>query len=137
MSGPAFATIDAGRNDRKLEGTVFEPLKRSEAPLVVGFMAVGEMIVDKLPFLPNRTDPLPLIGRLVLGGTAGAAVFAGEGESALVGAAIGSLGALVSSFVGFRVRMFLIEKVGLPNLVGGLVGDAAVIGIGSALLRAE
>src|SRR4051812_20081182 len=81
MAGPAFVTVDAGRNDRKLEGTVFELLKKPEAPLVVGSMSVGEMVVDKLPFLPNRTDPLPLFGRLVLGGASGAVVFAGEGES--------------------------------------------------------
>lgn len=135
MSAPAMLAIDARHNNRKLEGTPFELLKRPEAPLVVGLMSVGEMLADQLPFIPNRTDPGPLFGRIVIGGTSAAIVFTGEGKPAVQGAVLGAAAAVISTFASYNVRKFLSERAHLPNVLGGLLGDAVVIALGAALLR--
>src|SRR5262245_20839821 len=58
------------------------------AVIILSVLAIGEIIVDKLPNTPNRTAPLGLIGRIVTGGFTGACVALGGGQSAYVGAAL-------------------------------------------------
>ena len=40
--------------------------------VIFALLAVGELICDKLPWIPNRTAPGPLTVRLLLGGVVGA-----------------------------------------------------------------
>ena len=42
---------------------------------VLKFMAAGELVADKLPKCPNRTDPGALAARAVSGGVCAAAIF--------------------------------------------------------------
>ena len=51
--------------------------------------AIGELIADKLPFIPNRTSPGPLFGRIVLGALCGATLCAAGGYSLAVGSILG------------------------------------------------
>ncbi|MGH9310283.1 MAG: DUF4126 domain-containing protein, partial [Vicinamibacterales bacterium] len=46
----------------------------SPAAPILALLAGGEMMADKMPFIPSRTDALPLAGRIVSGALAGAAV---------------------------------------------------------------
>src|ERR1700738_4125256 len=41
---------------------------------ITGFLAVGEIIGDKLPLTPSRLDSRPFFGRLAFGALAGALV---------------------------------------------------------------
>ena len=69
--------------------------------------AAGEALADKTPLLPARTRPLPLVGRLLAGATAAAAVGATRltppATLARAGLA-GALGALAGSFAGYHLR---------------------------------
>ena len=59
-----------------------------ESPLATyGFsaLALGELVADKLPFIPSRTSPGPLFGRVVLGALSGATLCAAAGHSVAVG----------------------------------------------------
>lgn len=135
ISGLVTLSLDASRHHRGLGGTILSKLASPMVSKLFVLAEVGEMAADKSPFLPNRTDPLPLLGRIALGGTAGAIAFVEAKEPAALGAAISALAAIVSTNISFRLRAALSKKI--PGPVAGLVGDAAVVALGYALLRAE
>ncbi|MGI8475539.1 MAG: DUF4126 family protein [Thermomicrobiales bacterium] len=97
--------------------------------------AVGEMIGDKLPFVPKRTDPAPLLGRIVIGALAGAALLADGRQPWLDGAIAGAAGGAAGTFGGRYARAMLVAWTGLPDPVVALVEDGLAIGIGLVALR--
>jgi uncharacterized membrane protein len=87
-------------------------------------LAVGELIADKLPFMPDRTRAIPLITRAVMGGLSGAAVCAYRKRNVPLGAALGALAAVGAAFAAFKLRKKLSET--LPGPLVGLAEDAVV-----------
>lgn len=71
---------------------------------VLTLLAAGELVADKLPFVPNRTSRGPLVARLVSGALCGAAVSSSARKPVAAGAAADALGALAGAFVGFEAR---------------------------------
>ena len=100
---------------------------------VLKVMAGGELIADKLPQCPNRTDPGALSGRAVSGGVCGAAVFLAEGERAPMGAAVGAVSAVASAFLFMNLRRVIGRAAKLPDPVVALVEDGLMFGIGYAV----
>ena len=82
---------------------------RRDSPFagLFGLFALGEMVLDKTPIVGNRTDALPLMGRLVLGAGAGGYVARQNHGSVLAGAAIGAASAVVAAHVATRLRQRL------------------------------
>ena len=101
---------------------------------VFKFLALGEVGADKLPFVPARIEPGPLGARGVSGALAGGAVCLAEGESVAVGAVVGALAAVASSFAFYHLRKSLGEKTPVPDPVLALAEDALVVGIGRSVL---
>jgi uncharacterized membrane protein len=100
-------------------------------------LAFGELIADKMPNIPDRTDPGPLLGRVaagaLVGAIAGGRTRRNRGESAM----IGGLVAFASARTTLRMRRALSAR--LPALAAAVVEDAIVVGIaatGAAMLRA-
>ena len=91
--------------------------------------ALGEYVGDKLPNTPNRTAPLPLVGRIALGGTVGAIIASAFRRPLLGGVALGALGAAIGTFGGFYLRHSLTESAGLNDLPVAVTGDAAAIAL--------
>ena len=86
LTGPALVCWAAHLGWINLEGT---RLVFMESPLATyGFsaLALGELVADKLPFIPSRTSPGPLFGRVVLGALSGATLCAAAGYSVAAGA---------------------------------------------------
>ena len=81
MSAPAaFSRFVTARHAGQ---TLPAPASYLNDPLIadgLALLAAGELIADKLPFTPNRTDLLPLLGRGVFGGMVGAGVSAIQGK---------------------------------------------------------
>lgn len=90
--------------------------------------AISEMVVDKLPLTPNRTDPPALIGRTLSGALSGVALSAGRHERREIGAVLGGLAAVVSSFVMMNLRKQIGKSTGLPDLPVALMEDAIILG---------
>lgn len=112
------------------------PLKGMGLPLtanVLKFMALGELVVDKLPQCPNRTDLGPLGARAISGGVCGAAVFLAEGKHAEIGAALGAVSAVASAFLFMNLRRVIGKAAKLPDPVVALAEDGLVFGIGAAV----
>ena len=90
-------------------------------------LALGELVADKLPATPSRVSALPLLARAVSGGWSGRVVARQRGGSALLGAALGATGAVGGAWVGYRLRSFLTQRLGLPDAPVALIEDAVAI----------
>ena len=101
------------------------------AALVLPLLALGELVVDKLPGIPPRTAPPGLALRIGLGGFAGASLAGGKGDRR-VGFVLGAAGALAGAYLGLRLRTAAVAKSGLPDPVVALAEDA--VAVGAALL---
>ncbi len=135
MSGPAFVSLAASHGKLNLEGTHLAFLGSSRLSKVLVLMELGELVVDKLPQTPSRTELPSLLGRAASGALVGAAVFVSDGRRATTGAALGSTAAIVAAFAGERLRALAVEKIALPDLVAALAGDATVLIVGLRSLR--
>ncbi len=134
MSAPALLSRYAGRHKSDFRNTPFEWLASGRAALVLAVMAGGELIADKLPFTPNRTNIKPLIGRMGSGGLVGAALFAAEDQPAFVGGLLGAATAALSTFAAYELRHQAGKKLPLPDPLLGLLEDGAVVGIGKLVI---
>jgi uncharacterized membrane protein len=101
--------------------------------VIITVLAIGELVVDKLPKTPARTAPAVFAGRIVLGGFAGAVIgaawhwtFTALGAG-VIGAALGTLG-------GYQARTRLVAVSGGRDLPIALLEDAVAILGGFAIL---
>ncbi|HVE72122.1 MAG TPA: DUF4126 family protein [Thermoanaerobaculia bacterium] len=90
----------------------------------IGALAAMELLADKLPGIPNRTDALPLLGRAAAGALIGATIAAASRRDRVQGAAIGAVVAVIAARLSFHARRALAEQ--LPATLAALVEDAAV-----------
>ena len=87
MTAPAVVAWAANRHWLNLHNSPFAFMGSTAAVAIFTVLALGELVVDKLPSTPNRTKLLGLIGRSVTGGLCGAAVAASGAQSIALGAA--------------------------------------------------
>ncbi len=97
---------------------------------VTGLAALGEVIADKLPVIPNRLRPGSLTGRLALGALAGALFSRRYQQPALPGAINGALGAGLGALAGFTARFILSDLTGLPDTLWAGLEDAIALRLG-------
>lgn len=132
----ALLALGAGRGRFAIDADGAVGLLRS--PVVQRLLvlsAVGELVGDKLPFAPSRLTPGPLIGRMLFGGLAGAAVASETRRSLLLGAVLGAGGAVFGSWVGYHARVALGSATGIPDPVWGIVEDVAVVTLGMGVVH--
>lgn len=101
------------------------------AVIVATLLAIGELVMDKLPSTPSRTSAGPLVGRLVMGALCGAAIGVAADQSHLL-ALLGAVGALIGTFGGYQIRHRLVAGLKVKDLVIALAED--VVAIGGAFL---
>jgi uncharacterized membrane protein len=100
------------------------------AVVVFTVAALGELVIDKLPWTPNRTDPTWLIGRSLFGGLAGATVAVAGSQAIALGAILGAAGGIAGAFAGYEVRRRLVLALKVPDFVIACLEDAVAIGGG-------
>ncbi|HET8923451.1 MAG TPA: DUF4126 family protein [Candidatus Acidoferrum sp.] len=91
-------------------------------------LALVELISDKLPKTPSRTEPMGLIARIIMGAFAGACVATGAGQGAVLGGLLGAAGAVAGTFAGYRARTQLVKALGTPDFVVALLEDLVAVG---------
>jgi len=111
-------------------GWAIDLLTSPQVALLLRLAALGELVADKVPGTVDRVAPLPLAGRVVLGGTTCALHSLAEGRASDVGALVGSLGAVVGSVVGFSVRTRLSRARPVPGILVALVEDGLAWSLG-------
>jgi len=134
MSAPAVVAWAANRHWLNLLSSPLAFMGSTAAVAVFTVLALGELVVDKLPSTPNRTRLLGLGGRSVFGGLSGAAVAASGAQSIALGAVLGVAGAIAGAFAGYQVRKRLVRALKVPDFVIALLEDAVAIGGGLLIL---
>jgi hypothetical protein len=114
-------------------GAVESALRRADVRHGLQAFAVSELVADKLPGIPDRTGAGPLAARALVGAALGWAV--ARSDVRPVAALAGGCAAIVAAFAGNRMRRALSARVGLPDLAGAVVEDAAAIALASAAVR--
>lgn len=95
--------------------------------IILTVLALAELAADKLPWIPNRTSPGPLLWRVALGGLIGAIAATALTGPGIEGVLLGVVGALLGAFVGFMVRRDLVEKIGCEDWHVAAVEDLCTI----------
>lgn len=98
-------------------------------------LAAAELIGDKLPFTPNRTNTGGLIGRFAAGALCGAAVYQAGHKMPVIGGLIGGTAAIATAFGCMFLRVGLGKKTRLPDAVIGAFEDAIAITAGTAIAK--
>ena len=95
---------------------------------IFSVLAAIELIADKLPETSNRTAPLGLSARIVMGGLSGACVAAGASGLILLGAVLGAVGGVAGCFLGYEARARLARGSGTPDIYIAVLEDILTIG---------
>jgi len=135
-----LATLSSSLNNRKsanLAGSPLRFLQSKTAATGLKLLAGAEMVADKLPTTPNRTAPGVLLGRALSGALIGATLYkTGKNRQAAVGAVLGSLAAVASTFASFHLRKSLGEQTSVPDTAWALVEDGITLSSSLALSKA-
>jgi uncharacterized membrane protein len=135
MTPLAAVSRAAATGKLQIHGSPLAFLARPAVAGVLKLMAAGELLLDKLPCLPPRTNPPSLAWRIALGGACGAMVASIDERPVVPGillaASIGATAAAASSFMLMRIRLSL-GRMGLPDAVVAIAEDALVIAISRA-----
>jgi uncharacterized membrane protein len=96
---------------------------------IFSVLALGELIADKLPWIPKRTSPAPLLARFLMGGLSGAALCAAAGQSLVPGALSGGIGGVVSAFLGYYTRKSLVTDLHIKDFLVAISEDVIAIAL--------
>ena len=127
MTAIAVLCWFAYRGDLPLDGTWASWVAKLTTAIIFTVLALGELVVDKLPKTPNRIAPGPLFVRVVVGGLVGAIVAAGLNGSEFEGVILGVGGALIGAFGGFLVRREIGLQLGCKDWPVALIEDLSAI----------
>jgi uncharacterized membrane protein len=136
LTAPAVVSWAAQWSWINLQNSSIAFLGSIRAAWIFTALALAELIADKLPFTPARTKVGGLLARIVTGGLSGAALCSTAGESIILGAVLGAIGAIAGAFAGYELRHRLVTKRNAPDLLVALIEDAVAIG-GAFLIVAQ
>ena len=129
MTAPMVVSWAARLKWIDLDGTWAAFLGGHVAPLLLTVLAAGEFVSDQLPTTPSRTAPVPFAVRLLTGAFAAAAFGTGIGESPVLAAAFGAVGAAVGTLGGHALRTRLVKRLNVPDAAVAIPEDfVAVVG---------
>ncbi len=95
--------------------------------IVVSFLALFELVADKVPITPARTGKGPLGGRILIACFASASVAVGMGQPWIVPMVCGAAASVAGAFAGFYYRQRLGKKV--KDFLLAVLEDIATIGL--------
>jgi len=131
FTAPALVAWAAHLGWLNIAGSSLAFVGSAAAVGVLTLLAIGELVTDKLPKAPNRTEPLGLVARFVTGALSGAAVaVSGGGMAFLLGGILGALGGIAGAFAGYQARTRLVKALKVPDFVIAVLEDAVAIGGG-------
>lgn len=127
LTAPAVVAWSAHLNWLNLHGSPLAFVGSTTVIAIFSLLAIGELVADKLPMIPKRTAPAPLIARLITGGLCGACLCASAGQSLVVGALLGGIGAVAGAFLGYGIRKRL--DLHFKDFVIAVCEDAIAVGL--------
>jgi uncharacterized membrane protein len=133
MTGAAAAAWAAYLGVLPVTGTWLAWLASPWAVGIVTVFADAVLATDPLPSTPSRTIPVQFGTRVLVGAVAGAA-FGLAGGSALVGLALGAVGAVFGTLGGAVVRARLAASFGRDRPAALVEDTVAIAGAALAIL---
>lgn len=130
MTAPAVVAWGAHLGWLSLDGSFLDFFANRISLVVFSLFALGELIADKLPFIPGRTEPGPLGVRAVFGAMCGAALCFARSQSLVAGAVLGALGGVAGAFAGYTYRRLLSRGAAVPDFLLALLEDVVAVGGG-------
>ena len=127
LTAPAVVAWGAHLNWLNLHGSPFAFMGSTPAVAILSVLAIGELIADKLPMIPKRTAPAPLMARIITGGLCGACLCAAARQSLIAGALLGGIGGIVGAFVGYGIRRRL--DLHIKNFLVAICEDVIAVGL--------
>jgi uncharacterized membrane protein len=134
MTAPAVVAWGAHMGWLHLEGSWLAWVVNKISLAVFSVLAVGELIADKLPFIPGRTQPGPLGARIIFGALCAAALCFSDGASLLLGGILGGVGGIAGAFAGYNYRRCLSRGAKHPDLLIALLEGVVAVGGGLLLV---
>lgn len=126
FTAPAAVSWAARFQWLQLSGTPLGFLGALAVPFIFTLLAVGELVVDKLPNTPSRKAPTGFIARIISGGFCGAALGLADG-GVFGGLIAGGIGAVVGTLGFSELRARLAKAFGGRDLPAALIEDACAI----------
>lgn len=117
-----------GRHATRLEAWLAD----DTASATVTMLAAGELVADKLPGIPDRIEPAPLLGRGVIGAALGA-IAAGP-DDRLAGSIIGGAAAITGAYLGWFLRREAGRSTFIPDPVIAIAEDALAVAAATRLV---
>lgn len=130
MTAPAVVAWGAHLGWLHLDGSFLAFLANKISLIVFSLFALGELIADKLPFIPRRTQAGPLGARIVFGAICGAALSISGGAAPWIGAILGCVGGVAGAFAGYQYRHQLSRRAKVPDFLLALLEDVVAVGGG-------
>lgn len=130
MTAPAIVSWAARLGWIDLATTPLAFMGYAATPYVFSLLAIGELIADKLPTTPSRKSLPGFAARIGFGTLSGCALSMGIGQSAIMGAMLGLVGAVAGTLGGYEARTRLVRALNVPDIVIALAEDAIAIIVG-------
>jgi uncharacterized membrane protein len=134
MTAPAVTAWAAHLERLALSGTFLAFMGSKWTAAIFTLAAIGELVNDQLPNAPPRTQPGPLIARMVMGALCGACIMVGAGHLPWLGAVLGAVGTVAGTFSGYKTRVGLVQALHVPDFAIAIPEDLVAIGLGWLLV---
>jgi uncharacterized membrane protein len=132
MTAPAVVAWGAHLGWLHLEGSLLAFFANKISLVIFSLFALGELIADKLPFIPARTQAGSLGVRILFGAMSGAALCFSAAASPILGAILGGLGGIAGAFAGYAYRRRF--SLTVPDVLLALIEDLVAVGGGFLLV---
>jgi uncharacterized membrane protein len=94
--------------------------------ILFAVLAAAELIGDKLPKMPSRLSPLPLISRCISGGAC-AFFLTSAALPTWLAIVSGVAGALIGAYAGYEIRRAITRRLHVPDFPVALAEDVVTI----------
>jgi uncharacterized membrane protein len=130
LTAPAVVAWAAHRNWLSLHSSLLSFMGSTAAVAVFTLLAALELVADKLPSTPRRTELPGLTGRILLGGLSGASVASAASQYIVLGCVLGAAGGVAGAFAGYKARTRLVRALKVPDFVIATLEDVVAIAAG-------
>jgi len=129
LTAPAVVAWGAHLGWLNLHGSPLAFMGSTTAVAIFSLLAIGELIADKLSWIPKRTAPIPSLARFLTGGLSGASLCEGAGQSLVVGTLLGGIWALVGAHLGYEVRTRVAGNLHIKDFLVAISEDVVAIAL--------
>ena len=135
LTAPAAVSWAVHLGWLNLQGSPLALMGSAAAVAIFTFLALAELVADKLPMTPNRTSAGPLMARIVMGGLCGACLMVAAGQWLMAGVAAGGVGAVVGAFAGYEARRRLVSGLKAKAIVVAVLEDLLALSLAYFIMR--